>query len=169
MKLLGAILVVVGTGAGGVLMAHAYQERIRHLEQLIRGLNLLAVEIGYGMTPLEGAFRRVAKTMESGMVTFFSSVASRLQENRSASAAWRTAVNEFRPQMALVDRDWLVVEELAEMLGTTDQDHQVKAVRSVVERLQERVEEAQTKAKTNDRIFRYSGFAVGMILVLILY
>jgi stage III sporulation protein AB len=169
MKLLGAILVVVGTGAGGVLMAHAYQERIHHLEQLIRGLNLLAVEIGYGMTPLEGAFRRVAKTMDNGMGPFFATVTSRLQEKGSASEAWRSVINEFRPKMALVDRDWLVVEELTEMLGTTDQERQVKAVRSVVERLQERVAEAQTKAKTNERILRYSGFAVGMILVLILY
>ena len=169
MKLFGAILVIFGFGAGGLILANAYRERLAHLKQFIRGLNLLAVEVGYAMNPLETALRRVAQNLNGPVADFFAAAARQLAVLNNAGEAWQRTLKDFQGKLTLTETDWACLAELSALLGVTDQANQIRAIRENVARLEAVVQESQEKVKVNERVLRYAGFILGMILVLVLY
>lgn len=169
MKMFGAVLVVIGFGAGGLILANAYRERLAHLSQIIRGLNLLAVEVGYAMNPLETALRRVAQNVTGPVANFFAAAAQKVAALSNAGEAWKATLIDFQGKLTLTEQDWVYLTELSALLGVTDQANQIRAIREIVGRLEGVVHEAQEKMRVNEKILRYAGFVLGMILVLILY
>lgn len=169
MKLLGAILVIFGAGMGGVLMAQTLRERVEQLQQFIRGFQMLTIEIGYGLCPLETAFRRISTSLGAGIGVFFTRVADILSDCGNAEESWRKAIVISKKDMALHEAEWVGIEAIAPLLGATDLEHQIKVFREAAERLRIQEEEAKNKAAANERVFRYAGFALGAVLVLVLY
>lgn len=169
MKMFGAVLVVIAMGLGGMIFANALQDRVKELQQFVRGLHLLAAEIGYGLNPLEVAFRRVAKTLNNRVGEFFTGLAEGLHRTGNVSQAWRDAVLSSKPQLVLTLQDWETLEEFADSWGNTDKEHQGKSVQQMIIRLEERLEEARGKMAAGDRLYRFAGFAIGIVLVLLLY
>lgn len=169
MKLFGAILIILGAGTGGVLMARALRERVINLQQFVRGFQMLKVEIGYGLCPLETAFRRIASTLGQGVGDFFEAVSKNIQECGNVQEAWSETILKFKDELALSESDWVAVESISPFLGVTDLEHQIKVFHEAAERLKVQEDEAEHKAVTNERVFRYAGFALGVMLVLVLY
>lgn len=167
MKLIGGLLVILGSGLGGMIIANALQARGRELQQFLRALNLLITEIEFGMHPLEIAFRRVSQSLHNPVGDFFWTVAERMRQCGSAGTAWLESIKIIRPSMSCTCEDWAALEELAASLGQLDKENQIKSVRLLIARMEGHLQDAQRSAATNDRIYRYSGFALGMILVLI--
>lgn len=167
MKVIGGLLVFLGSGLGGILIANALHERTRELQQFIRALNLLLTEIGFGRNPLEVAFRRIAESLSNSVGAFFTKVADRMSQNGSAGTAWREAIEASRSLMSCSSEDWAALEEFATSLGLMDKDSQIKSIQSVILRIEASLRDAQEKIGANDRILRYAGFALGLVLVLI--
>lgn len=167
MKLIGGILVFLGSGLGGIVIANALQERSRELQQFIRALNMLMTEIRFELNPLEIAFRRVSQSLHNSVGHFFSMAAERMKQSGSAGKAWREAIIAARPSMSCSAEDWTALEEFATSLGLLDKENQIQSVQSLIARMEEHLRDAQRRVTANDRICRYSGFALGLVLVLI--
>jgi stage III sporulation protein AB len=90
-----------------------------------------------------------------------------MSQNGSAGTAWREAIQASRSSMSCSPEDWAALEEFATSLGLMDKDNQIKSVQSVILRIEANLREAQEKVGANDRILRYAGFALGLVLVLI--
>lgn len=169
MKLLGAVLIVLGAGAGGVMMAQTLRERVKNLEQFLRGFQMMAVEIGYGFSPLETAFRRIAPALDRGVGRFFLFAAEQLRKTGSAESAWCEAIAASKGHLALTENDWNGLLSIGPLLGATDLEHQIQVLREAADRLRLQEEEARQRALLNERVFQYAGFAFGTMLALILY
>ena len=150
-------------------MANAYRERLAHLKQFIRGVKpagggggLCHESFGDRLTPCG------AKSQWSGS-GFFAAAARQLAVLNNAGEAWQRTLKDFQGKLTLTETDWACLAELSALLGVTDQANQIRAIRENVARLEAVVQESQEKVKVNERVLRYAGFILGMILVLVLY
>lgn len=56
-KLMGAILVVIGCGGFGVMMAVSHRREVKALTQLVRAVDVMMCELEYRLTPLPALCR----------------------------------------------------------------------------------------------------------------
>lgn len=86
-RLIGAIMVVIGCSAFGFILAAMHKREVRTLRQLICVLDYMECELQYRLTPLPDLMRQSA--LESGGVlrTVFSILANELEDQISPNVA----------------------------------------------------------------------------------
>ena len=90
-------------------------------------------------------------------------------EGLTAGEAWQKAIQSCREKLVLAGPDWMILEDLGCNLGTTDQEHQLKAVREGIERIKIQETAVEEQAAKNEKLYRYLGMAAGTLAVLLFY
>ncbi|NLY88027.1 MAG: hypothetical protein GX085_00130 [Firmicutes bacterium] len=171
MKLAGALLIILTSTAAGWLWGLMLRKRRRNLADLRRLLQWLETEIGYNLFPLREAFFRISQRLQ-GEVSFFATTFVRFldgPEGLTAGEAWQKAIQSCREKLVLADPDWMILEDLGCNLGTTDREHQLKAVREGIERIKIQETSVEEQAVKNEKLYRYLGMAAGTLVVLLFY
>ena len=79
-KLTGAILVILGCGSVGFMIAAACRQEEKSLRQLLCALDYMQCELQYRLTPLPELCRKVATTSEGYIRELFLSLAIELED-----------------------------------------------------------------------------------------
>lgn len=169
-RLLGCVLVLIGTGVGGFVVARSYSQRPGVLRALRGALTMLTTEITYGTTPLPEAASRIARHSPAPVDTFFRIVSASLRDDAVCTAtAWREAVARQRGRWPLTSADENVLFELAAYIGQSFAADQEKHLQLALSRLDRQQEEAREQADVQTRLWRYLGICTGLLVVLLLY
>lgn len=151
-------------------VAQNYIERPRQLGQLRSALQLLETEISYAATPLPKALKRVAAAQSGPVELLFSQTASVLDARvgYSAREAWAMALQEFHQHSSLQAKDLVILEQFGQNLGSSDRTDQLKHLRLAMTRLEQEEQQGQLEEQKNVRLWRYAGFLVGLMVVIVL-
>ncbi|MGE5652834.1 MAG: stage III sporulation protein SpoIIIAB [Bacillota bacterium] len=170
LKLIAVCLTLASSTMIGWHVAQNYIERPRQLGQLRAALQLLETEISYAATPLPKAMRRVAASQSGPVELLFSQTASVLDARvgYSAREAWSMALQEFFQHSSLLVRDREILEQFGQNLGSSDRSDQLKHLRLVMVRLEQEEQQGQLDEQRNVRLWRYAGFLVGLMVVIVL-
>ena len=171
MKLAGALLIILASTATGWLYGLMLQKRRRNLADLRRLLQWLETEIGYNLLPLREAFSRISQRL-AGEVALLATTFIRYLEDPgglTAGEAWQKTIQSCREKLVLAGPDWVILEDLGCNLGTTDREHQLKAIREGIERIKIQETAAEEQTAKNEKLYRYLGMAAGTLAVLLFY
>lgn len=170
-KLLGASVLVLGSGLAGLTVGAGYTRRPRELKSLQTALKLLATEISYALSPLPEALANVAARSPREAAPLFAAAAAELAANSSAGAAqaWQKATALFGRQTSLTAADLALVNQLGQALGISDRDDQMSHLELVLRQIDLSIGEALEAAAKNAKLWNYLGFLGGIALALILY
>jgi stage III sporulation protein AB len=171
LKLAGALLIIFASTAAGWLCGLMLRKRRKNLADLRRLLQWLETEIGYNLLPLREAFFRISQRLEGEVALFATAFVRFLDapEGLTAGEAWQRAIQNCREQLVLAGPDWMILEDLGCNLGTTDREHQLKAVREGIERVKIQETAVEEQAAKNEKLYRYLGMAAGTLAVLLFY
>jgi len=171
LKLIGALLLVAGGGAAGMLMAREYFRRPPELKSLLSSLQMLETEIIYSATPLAEALERVAAGSDKGVAGFFRRAARELGAGAGCTAgeAWEKALAWYYTVNSLSGREMSILSSLGRALGISDREDQRKHLKLACEQLKREIARAEEEAAKNGRMWNYLGFCGAMAAAIILY
>lgn len=170
LKLVGAALVLLASGAFGFIVAGIYSRRPAELRSFAAGLELLETEISYALTPLPMALANAATSLRGPAARLFAYVARRLANGPGDTAAevWQRGIARVWPRTALTAGDRDILWALGAHLGVSDREDQVKHLALARQRLSAACTEADAQAAKDGKLWRSLGILGGAAIVLVL-
>ena len=169
LKLAGAVLIIAGTTFLGRERAERFLLRAKELRLLRQAVLLLEGEIGYTLTLLPEALRRVADNSDEPVKNLLLQTADKLQKGQNASLAWTASLEEARSDFSLKLSDWEILRRLGSSLGLLDCTSQLKQLALMREYLLKQEEEAKIEGEKKAYLWRYFGTALGFMLVILFF
>ena len=169
LKLAGAVLIIAGTTFLGRERAECFLLRAKELRLLRQAVLLLEGEIGYTLTLLPEALRRVADNSDEPVKNLLRQTADKLQKGQNAALAWTASLEEARSDFSLKLSDWEILRRLGSSLGLLDCTSQLKQLALTREYLLKQEEEAKIEGEKKAYLWRYFGTALGFMLVILFF
>ncbi len=169
-KMVGAILIIIGSGITGLIIARNYSLRPQQIRYLRNGMQMLETEILYGLTPLPEALRRIGQRLPFPIGQFYLRTSELLThgEGLPAFEAWEIALRDLQDNSALLAEDLDILYYFGQSLGGSDRQEQEKNLRLVLEQLRQLEIKAEELKVKNKKLWQYLGFSLGAVVVLIL-
>jgi stage III sporulation protein AB len=169
LKLIGSSLVIVASTIGGIIYAQSYVYRVRELNEVQRCICELENEIVYTHTPLPEALINISNRSKKPISEIFRKISMELSSNNHDSVyeAFRD-IFEKSKNIYLKTDDINIVLDLAKSLGESDIDGQVNIFLFTINNLKKAISDAEISMKKNVKMFRYLGFSIGAMIVIML-
>lgn len=169
MRMIGSALVLLASTLLGFQVARSYRDRPKQISKLIEAIGMLRTEIEFNLTPLPEALTRVAEKSAKPFNGMFTTIAHSLSDGVSVREAFHGAIEGTRADSALQSGDFLVVEDFALTLGTSDLLHQRQQLDNCLTRLQSLGNQADAERQKNERMWQFLGVLFGLFVVVVLY
>lgn len=169
LRMMGAVLLVGGTGAVGVGQALKLRRRAETLRQLSCAAGALRREITLQSTPMPQLLRELERLSDDPVKRLFSRTAYLLRElsNRSFVLLWQQAAAETLG--GILKREELsVVETMGTWLGRYDARQQEDALAKVQALLDTFAQAAAEEARREGRVRTALGLAAGACSAILL-
>ena len=169
MKSLAAALIIFSCGGMGLIIAGSYKQRVHHLRELIRFVQLLESEIHFARTTLPKLIAGQAAHFSGAVGRFLTELKEALTAGTGESFA-----SIWDQGLAILAQDGLppeVLEELpacGKVLGRSDAAEQSKHLKQLLYRLEQALAAAERDQEKHLRLWQYLGFGAGLLLVLLL-
>lgn len=160
-KLLGAVMTGLSCGYFGFRLSASLKKRIKSLWDIVSSLELLESEIAFSAQKLQKAFINADR---NGL---FTAAAAGIEEH-GVKKAWRNAVREKQKEYCLTAADCEALYMLADNIGKTDADNQIKHIKYVKTAVSGQAAAAQSEYDRFGRVYRNGGVLIGLMIVIIL-
>jgi len=167
MKAIGAALVVAGAALLGHLAASERERRVRELDGLLYGLNLLETEVVFGLTMLPIALERAAQG-GSGAGALFSTAARELRKGSGAAKAWVAGIRALERRSALKEGDMMPLLYLGGTIGLSSAQDQSRHLQLARRQIEARLEAERRRLPQVARLVRALGLCGGLAAALML-
>lgn len=169
-RILGGIVIIVASTLIGFIYAERFSSRVKELNEIERCIYQLRNEIIYTHTPLIQALRDISSKTFDTLSLFFNDIASKLEnmDCDNVYEAFNDALNIFEQKMYINGNDKIILLNLSKSLGETDIDGQLMVFELAIENLKKQIREAEEIMKKNVKMYRYLGFCIGAMVVIML-
>lgn len=166
LKILGAILILLGCGGVGfsVVAAHRHQEKV--LQQLICALDHMSCDLQYRMTPLPELCLAASATCTGCVKSVLEQVSVELdaQIAPDAAACMHAAIAKYP---SLPDRLRKCLTILGDTLGRYDLSGQLQGLKSVKNMAEYELEQLRSNQDVRLRSYQTLGLCAGAALVVL--
>ncbi|MCM0650378.1 stage III sporulation protein SpoIIIAB [Clostridium swellfunianum] len=167
-KTLGCLLILAASTFGGFAYAENFKKRVRQLNELERAVNQLQNEIEYTYTPLPEALRNVSQKCDAPMSLIFKKASEFLYNNEVESVyeAFKKCIDLCETNISKEDMNILM--DLSKSLGESDVEGHKKMFSLAKNNLKKRISLAEEAVNKNVKMYRYLGFSLGAMIVIVL-
>lgn len=169
-KILGCILILFASTGIGFIYSESFKKRTTQLNELQRCIYQLQNEIIYTHTPLPEAILNIAEKSVYPIKLVFDEISSLLFTNAvdTVYEAFHKVFNNKQSVLNLKSEDINVILDLAKNLGESDLEGQKKIFALTLENLKKQIKDSELSMKNNVKMYRYLGFSLGAMLVIVL-
>lgn len=170
LKLIGCLLILGGTTIGGILYGDTYRKRLIQLKELERAILQLQNEISYIYTTLPEAFLKIANKSKEPIKCIFERVSELLLTNKvdSVYEGLSKAIEANIDKLSLNHEDIDIFLDLSKNLGESDVESQHSIFNLAISNMKKQINEAEILKSKNLKMYRYLGFSLGAMLVILL-
>jgi stage III sporulation protein AB len=170
LKVIGSILILLGTTLAGFICGERLKKRVQQLNEIERSVIQLQSEITYVYTPLPEAFIKVAEKSKQPINHIFKNVSQDLIGNRVENVyeAFNGALYKNKDKLYLNNEDIEIILDLTKSLGESDIDGQNNIFSLTLSNLKKQIKIAEMLKNKNLKMYRYLGFTIGAMMVIIL-
>lgn len=167
-RLMGAALLIAGSAALGLAGVGRLDGRVRDLQGLLAGVEVLQRELGWRLAPIPEALELAAGAAGGRAARFFHWCAGQSAElgGRSFRQVWEEGLDICQLRLDREDRE--PVEQLGAVLGRYDGDSQRQALEHTSSRLERRQFLAAEERRRMGRVYSVLGMTAGLFLVILL-
>lgn len=169
-KTIGCLLILGASTVGGFLYGEIFKRRVKQLNELERSTNQLESEIEYTHTPLPEALYSVAQKSEPPISELFMKASKLLYSNEVETVyeAFNMCVKDEKISLDLKPQDVNLILDLSKSLGESDIEGHKRIFSLTISNLKKSIKIAETEMKSNVKMYRYLGFSIGAMLVIVL-
>ena len=163
-KLIGAFLIIAAASYMGFAKSDKLKKRMNNLLEFKTALNLLENEIMFAKNPIDKAFCNIADISALGDV--FRNMSDSMREN-GIKTAWKQSIELFADKLYLKKEDVAVIEILANELGMSDAESQIKNVEYVRKLIHKQYEYAEYEYNNSAKMYRSLGVLGGLFAAIL--
>lgn len=169
-KLIGSLLVLSASTFGGFLLAEGFRKRVSQLNELQRTIYQLQNEILYTHTILPQAFLNISKKSKKPISELYQLISHTLLFNEvdNVYEAFKYAVDNYKNELNISVEDINVFLDFGKSLGTSDLEGQKSIFSLTIENLKKQIKNAEELKIKNIKMYRYLGFSIGALIVIML-
>ena len=170
LKLIGCVLIISASTTAGFLYSDSFRKRVNQLNELQRCLHQLQNEILYTYTPLTESFFNVSSKSKYPIKYIFENASDSLITNKANNVyeAIRTAIDTNINDFDIKKEDIEILLDLSKSLGESDIEGQKSVFNLTIDNFKKQINEADEVMKKNVKLFRYLGFTIGAMLVILI-
>ncbi|MDD2510239.1 MAG: stage III sporulation protein AB [Syntrophomonas sp.] len=170
LKIIGAASIITGFGCWGLSAARRMDKRVGQLQELRLALGFLEKEISCIYSPLSQALARTAYFCRPPVSCLFELSSSILQEKSgiTAAEAWNAGIEGLRLHSELQKMEIGLLATASLQLGVSEASQQKKLLTLLQEELALLEQKAMREAEGGRKMWTYSGFILGAMVVLLL-
>jgi stage III sporulation protein AB len=167
-KTMGCLLILAASTFGGFAYAEGFKKRVKQLNELERAINQLQNEIEYTYTPLPEALHSVSEKCEAPVKEIFAKASQYLFLNEAESVydAFKKCLEDSN--ISINKEDVNVILDLSKSLGESDIEGHKKIFSLAKNNIKKRISIAEDSMNKNVKMYRYLGFSLGAMLVIVL-
>lgn len=165
-KVLGAILVVLGCGSVGFMKVAAHKREETALRQLINALDFMEWELQYRQTPLPQLCRSAGENIEGGVQSVLCELSEELEQQIApdAQTCMEVALLKFPELPKLLKENF---RQLGCSLGRFDLSGQIQGIEAVRDRTQQNLKQHCQNKDARLRCYQALGLCAGSALVVL--
>ena len=165
-KLIGAVLVILGCGGFGFYIAASQKTQEQTLKQLVRVLDYIACELQYRMTPLPQLCRQVALECNGLLRHLFDAMATELemQVAPDVDVCMKTVLGRFSDVPKYTHE---IMQKLGRSLGRFDIEGQLKDLESIRSECRIKLLQIGENFEVKIRTYKTIGLCAGAALVIL--
>lgn len=169
-KIILSIMIVSLSFFAGYVYSLKYENRIRHLNELMHAFKTLEAEMNFSREILWNIFQKISDNNENLTGQMFQSLHDELYENkgRAFREIWHDAAEKTFGRTSLTREDMNVIIEFGLSLGKTDTQNQNKLFEHLFDRMNTQLAEAISKKEKEGRMYKSIGTACGIAIVVII-
>lgn len=166
-RLIGAVLIVVGCSAFGFILAAAHRREMKTLRQLIGILDYMECELQYRLTPLPELTRQAAMETSGVLRNVFGRLSNELEDQISPNVAnCMHSAMEQEGDIPVVTAQCLC--SLGQTLGRFDLQGQLNGLESVRQMCRRKLDTLERNKQTRLRSYQTLGICAGAALAILL-
>lgn len=168
-KFLGSLLVFLGCLTWGFITANKFKERRDELLEIERCINQLKNEILYTYMSIPDILMNISHKSKKPISILFEKIANLLYENKvnSVFEAFSKVFYEEKDNISLKEEDIDIILDLSKSLGQCDAKAQERMIELALYNLKKESNRAEEIMIKNVKMYRYLGFSIGAVLVII--
>lgn len=170
LKILGALLIICGTGAWGIGSALKMKNRVAYVKAFAESMDMLKDEVCINLTPLPKVMEFLATSASYPADELYKGVCASLDKISDIGfwGVWMEAVkNSDSFILGEAERDVFI--RLGAGLGKYDTDSQMRVIETAKRSLERIGAKAETERAANSKLHAYLGIAAGMLAVVVLF
>lgn len=169
-KIIGCLLILGSSTVGGFLCGEIFRRRVKQLNELERAINQLESEIEYTHTPLPEALYSVAQKSGAPISKLLNKASDLLYSNKVETVyeAFNICIKDENINLDLKPQDINLVLDLSKSLGESDIEGHKRIFSLTISNLKKNIKIAETEMNSNVKMYRYLGFSIGAMLVIVL-
>ncbi len=168
LKLVGCVLILSASTISGFLYADSFKKRVDQLNEMQRCLYQLQNEILFTYTPLTEAFFNVSNKSKGPIKNVFENASDLLISNKADSVydAISHSLESSKEELNLKKEDADILLDLSKSLGESDVSGQKSVFNLTIENIKKQINIAEDSMRKNIKLYRYLGFTIGAMLVI---
>lgn len=166
-KWIGAVLVIIGCGGFGFLVASASKQEEKHLRELLEAIAFMISELQYQLTPLPELLQRAADYTSGALKQVFSTLGEELsgQAAPDAESCVRSALEKCHSLPVLTGN---ILRFMGRSLGKFNLSGQMNGLILVKEACKENLQKLTKDRAERLRSYRTLGVCAGIALAILL-
>ena len=157
LKIIGSVLIVLGTTAFGVEKSREFSRHRKELEELQRIFTLIQTKIGYIKLPIEELFANMQNEWLWGV-----SVELKSFQKRNFYEIWNASIDTY------FRKSYLTKSELEELKQIGKHISSPEAICLYLLQLEEAIKNTREEEKEKKKLYQSMGILSGIFLVLVL-
>lgn len=166
LKIIGAILVIAGSGCFGFLISATHKKEVYNLQQFCTALEFMECELQYRLTPLPQLCRQAVSCCTGYVRSVFLDLASQLeaQNHADVQSCLDTVLAKMKGSTSVT---YIAFQKLGSCLGRFDLEGQMKGVRSVREECSIHLDKMSRNQDVRLRSYKTLGLCAGAALAIL--
>lgn len=168
--ILGYLLIIFSTTTAGFIVGENYKKRVTQLNEVQRIVYELRNDIVYTYTPLPEAFEKISKNSIFPIKDILTDISINLMQNQ-VNSVYEAFVNTFRKNkeyLCMKKEDINIILDFSKTLGQSDLEGEKRVFNLTLDNLKKQIEKAEQLMDKNVKMYRYLGFSIGAMIVILL-
>lgn len=168
-KIIGSLIIILSSTYTGFVYGEELKKRVENLREFEKGVYLLKNEMFYTYTSLPEAFKSISSKSKGEVKIVFKRIWELLNNNQVEDVyeGFKISIDENKT-LKLKEEDIDIILNLSKNLGKSDLEGQRAIISFTIESLRKQINIAERIMEKNTKMYRYLGFSVGAMLVIML-
>lgn len=170
LSIVGYLLVIFSTTIAGFAFGENFKKRVIQLKEFQRAIYELENDIVYTYTPLPCAFEKISENSIFPIKDILKDISISLKQNEvnSVYEAFDSTLSRNKDYLCIKKEDINIILDFSKTLGQSDLEGEKRVFNLTLDNLKKQIEKADELMDKNVKMYRYLGFSLGAMIVILL-